>query len=140
MPSDPQYRPHAKAVAFPSLSDEKYAALKRSIDAHGQQQPIEVQKGTIYVLDGCHRLKAIAELNAQLETASPDLLIKPKTVEIPIADDEVPFYTGAKAVHRDDLTATQKALLALALVPAFKARAAERQALGKKVDGPAWSA
>src|SRR5206468_11889629 len=56
--ADAEYPPHPQAVLFPQLSAEQYAALRESIARHGQQQPIEVQAGTTFLLDGRHRLRA----------------------------------------------------------------------------------
>src|SRR5207249_4739162 len=95
--ADDEYPPHAQAVVFPPLSPDRYKALKASIAAHGQQQPIEVQKGTMLLLDGRHRLRACNELGIATQVRQVD-----------IDDGAIPIYTGAKAARRDGLTATQR--------------------------------
>jgi hypothetical protein len=116
---DPEYPIHPLAVRMPLLSDREYRTLKHSIEHHGQQHPIELLKG--YLLDGRHRICVGRELGIPI-----------KTVEVDIAEDEVWHYTAAKAAVRS-MTATQKALLALELLPECERRAAERRYGGVKV-------
>jgi len=106
---DAEYPRHPRAVLFPDHSQTKFVELKVSIRDHGQQQPIEVQGGTRLLLDGRHRLRACR-----------DLEIAPKIREVEIADHDVPLYTATKAAQREGLTATQKMLLALELLPSLQ--------------------
>ena len=121
MSTHPEYRPHPRAVPFPPLSEQVHKELRASIAAVGQQEPIEVQAGTRYVLDGLHRLQACRELER-------DPLVR----EVEVADDAVPTYTAAKAARRPGLTATQKVLLALLLLPSL--RVGRGKAAGRAAD------
>jgi hypothetical protein len=120
--ADPEgYVLHPKATAMPALPEKTYSALKAGIEEHGLQHPIEVQKGTRYLLNGRGRYRACRELRIPL-----------KIKEVDIPDDEVAVYTGAEAAKRG-LTPSQKATIALDLLPEFERRAARRQHLGEKV-------
>ena len=122
---DERYPWHPRAARFPAYPQAKFEALVESIRTHGQQQPIEVQMGPkprggiprMYLLDGRHRLKACRQLD-----------IDPDYRCIKIADDQVPLYTATKAAQRDGLTATQKVLIALALMPGLQVGPGKRRA------------
>ena len=118
----PEYLPHPKAMVMPDLPEPKYQALKAGIADHGLQYPIKVLKGTRFLLDGRSRQRACRELG-----------IAVKVDEIDIPDDDVAVYTGAEAAKRDGLTATQRVMFAMDLLPEFERRAAERQHLGATV-------
>jgi ParB-like chromosome segregation protein Spo0J len=98
-----------------------HSALKAGIEEHGLQHPIEVQNGTRYLLNGRGRYRACRELRIPL-----------KIKEIDIPDDEVAVYTGAEAAKRG-LTPSQRAIIAMGLLPEFERRAAERRDGGVKV-------
>jgi ParB-like chromosome segregation protein Spo0J len=57
------YEVHPVAAMFPLLEGEEYEKLKKSLQDHGQQQPI-VLKGRV-LIDGRNRLKALLELGQQ---------------------------------------------------------------------------
>jgi ParB-like nuclease domain len=114
--------PHPRAIMLPDLPPDQYAALKASIRDHGLQHPIKVLKGTNFLLDGRHRLRACRELGIPL---------KVEYVDIPESD--VPIYTGAEAAKRDGLTTSQRVVLAMRLLPEIKRLAADRQNLGAAV-------
>lgn len=117
-----EFVPHPNGVPMPVLPEQRYQALKASIANHGQLHPIQVLKGTHYLLDGRHRLRVLEELG-----------MPPKVEEVDIPEDEVASYTAAEAMKRDGLTSTQKVVIAIDLLPGLEARAAERQRLGAKV-------
>jgi hypothetical protein len=118
---DPEYPLHPRTVRVPALIDREYRTLKDSIDHHGQQHPVELLKGTRFVLDGRHRICVCRELGIPI-----------KTVEVDTAEDEVWRYTAAKAAVRS-LTATQKALVALEFLPECERLAKDRRYDGVKV-------
>ena len=107
--STEQLHPHPDAVKFPPLSEQAYKALKASINDHGLQQPIEVQEGSDLLLDGRHRLRACQELACPVELR-----------QVKIEDADVPIYTASKAARRNGLTATQKVLFALKILPSLQ--------------------
>jgi ParB/Sulfiredoxin domain len=112
------YVPHPRAIEMPPVPDAQYKLLKAGIAAHGLKQPIPVQEGTNFLLDGSQRLRACRELNLPV-----------KVMPIDISDDDVPEYTAAFA-SKHGMTPTQKALAALAILPEFEAKAKERQRQG----------
>jgi ParB-like chromosome segregation protein Spo0J len=57
------YEVHPVASLFPLLEGEAYLQLKKSLEDHGQQQPIIRSKGVL--LDGRNRLKILLELGKQ---------------------------------------------------------------------------
>lgn len=116
---DYEYTPHPCAVMLPERSGRDYEDLKTGIRLHGLQYPIEVQKGTRNLLKGRHRLRACRELG-----------VEPKVQEVEIEDRDVAIYTGAEAANRPGLTPTQKALVALEVLPECEKRAADRKYLG----------
>ncbi len=121
MSTTEQFQPHPHAVTFPPLSKQAYQALKESIAEHGLQQPIEVQAGgSNLLLDGRHRLRACREVECPVEVR-----------KVKIEDAAVPIYTASKAAQRHGLTATQKVLLALELLPSLQVGS------GKKATGAA---
>lgn len=66
-----QLRTGDYADVMPDMSDEEYAALKRSIDEDGLKHPIEVAPdGTI--VDGHHRYRACRELGIDPTTVTVD--------------------------------------------------------------------
>jgi ParB-like chromosome segregation protein Spo0J len=102
---------HSFAEKFPELSPEDYLALKASIQVHGQFDPIVVNASG-QILDGRHRHRACIELGitpktiqfSELSAKSPDTL------------SEEQFIYAAN-VERRHLSATQRAVLALAFLP-----------------------
>ena len=117
------WRFHPACLLFPPLSDEDLQSLADDIKKNGQLQPITTLDGMI--LDGRNRLLAckIAKVEPRFEewtgTGSP--------LEWAISAN----------LHRRHLTASQRAVLALEVLPLREQEAKERQRLstgrGKKV-------
>lgn len=116
------FTPHPRTILLPDLTEKDYAALMASIRDHGLQHPIKVLTGTKLLLDGRHRLKALRELERNVEVE-----------EVTIAEEDVPIYTGAEAATRPGLTPSQKVVLAIRLLPEYQRRAAERRRHGTKL-------
>jgi ParB-like chromosome segregation protein Spo0J len=57
------YTVHPIASLFPLLEGKDYEELKKSIEQHGQQQPIIVRNGVL--IDGRNRLKVLLDLRRQ---------------------------------------------------------------------------
>jgi N6-adenosine-specific RNA methylase IME4 len=93
---------HLYADAVPSLSAEEYAALKDDIASDGLQVPLEITAEGV-VLDGRARLRVARELG----------LPRVPTVTVD-AEDEV-AHMLRRALHRRQLTASQRAALAVKL-------------------------
>ena len=111
-----ELQPHPKAAEVPPLSEGDYRALREDIDSRGVLAPIEVTAGGV-VLDGRARLRAARELGHE-------------TVEVKVVTprDEREHILRA-ALQRRHLDASQRAALALKLVPFedLRAQARERQ-------------
>ena len=56
------YTRHPASAVWPDLSEEEYAALRKNIEAQGQDHPILVTE-QMQVIDGWHRLRACAEID-----------------------------------------------------------------------------
>ena len=111
-----ELQPHSQAAEVPPLSEGDYRALREDIDARGLLAPIEVTAGGV-VLDGRARLRAARELGHE-------------TVEVMVVTprNELEYILRA-ALQRRHLDPSQRAALALKLVPFedLRAQARERQ-------------
>src|SRR5205814_1825956 len=96
--------PHPQAAEVPVLGESEYEALRADIDARGLLVPIEVTTAGV-VLDGRARLRAARELG-----------LVAITVSVVFPDDELEHILRA-ALNRRHLDASQRAALALKLVP-----------------------
>lgn len=78
----PDLQPDRFSSLLPPLHPERYAQLKKSILENGVYRPIVVdQRGT--VLDGVHRLRAVAELRAEGDqVADPPRVVKARLTEL----------------------------------------------------------
>ncbi len=111
-----ELRPHPQAAEVPPLSEGDYRALREDIDSRGVLAPIEVTAGGV-VLDGRARLRAARELGHEKII-----------VDLVTPEDELEYILRA-ALHRRHLDPSQRAALALKLVPFedLRAQARERQ-------------
>jgi ParB-like chromosome segregation protein Spo0J len=110
---------HELADLFsPAMSDGEYKNLVEDIRANGLLEPIYVYEGK--VLDGWHRYKACLEAG-----------VEPWFKECQI--DPVKFWISKNIVRRH-LTESQRAAIAVELLPYLEKEARERQtrAKGKK--------
>lgn len=112
---------HPAALLFPSMSEGAFRDFAADIKQNGLRDPIAVlPDGTL--LDGRHRLRACLELGVEprFETVNP---------ESPVA-----FVISAN-LHRRQLTATQRATLAVELETSLAAEAKERMRAGGSKGG-----
>jgi N6-adenosine-specific RNA methylase IME4 len=107
-------QPHPQAAAVPPLAGEAYAAVEADIATHGLQVPLEVTAEGL-VLDGCARLKAARKLG-----------FADVSVRIISPPDELEYILRA-ALMRRQLSASQRAALALKLLPFDELREQARQ-------------
>ena len=107
-------RIHPAAKAIPEMSGEDFAALRDDIERNGLLAPIETLNGSI--LDGRHRHRACV-----------DLQIAPKTIEVDLDGMSPAEYVWSLNGARRHLTASQKAAVALELLPEFEKEAKQRQ-------------
>ena len=106
--------PHEAADLIPSMTPEEFDALKSDIAANGQLEPILLLDNKI--IDGRHRYRACRELGIEPETRAWE------------RDGRSVVNTVVSLnVHRRHLTASQKAVLAVDLLPWYEAEAKLRQ-------------
>ena len=104
----PTYEFHPYADLLPKMSKHEFQDLKKGIQASGQQEPITLYQGK--VLDGRHRLRACQELG-----------IEPKFKVAELADDQAALdFVIARNLQRRNLTASQKAVVALRALPLIR--------------------
>jgi N6-adenosine-specific RNA methylase IME4/ParB-like chromosome segregation protein Spo0J len=106
----PQFHPLADLI--PSMTDEEYRGLVEDIRANGLIEPIFLYEGKI--LDGRHRYRACLELG-----------IEPRFEEY--QDNNPVSFVVSKNLKRRHLTESQKAVLAVELLPYIEKEARERQ-------------
>lgn len=110
---------HPIANAYPSMTDAEFNALRESIKKNGVRNPIVIYENMI--LDGRHRYLACKELG-----------IEPPTMEF--EGDACPVeYVRDINSNRRSLTASQRAAVALALMPLIEVEAKKRQARSTEV-------
>lgn len=90
------YKQHPLSAAFPSMSDEDFAALVVDIDANGQRDPVVLFEGM--VIDGWHRTRACDQL------AQPLMFVDLQAGIDPVA------FVMSRNLHRRHLTASQRAI------------------------------
>lgn len=101
------YEAHPAAIMFPAMSDEEYHSLKIDIQQNGLHEPILVHEGK--VIDGRHRQRACLELG-----------LSPK-IEVWDGSGSLISLIYSLNIHRRHLTASQRAALAIDLLPALEA-------------------
>jgi N6-adenosine-specific RNA methylase IME4 len=109
-----ELRPHPRAAEVPTLSEPDYRLLRDDIAARGLQTPLEVTAAGV-LLDGRARLRAARELGHESVAV---LVVEP--------EDEFEHIVRA-ALLRRHLDASQRAALALKLVPYAQLREAARE-------------
>lgn len=111
---------HPLANIFPMLDAADLQALADDIAEHGLSQPITLHDGMI--LDGRNRYAACMAAG-----------VEPKAETFAGADPLA--FVLSRNLHRRHLTPTQKAALAVDLLPALEERARERQRAAGKLYG-----
>jgi hypothetical protein len=107
---------HPACSLFPEMSDGDYANLRDDIKARGLIDPITVHAG--YIVDGRHRNRACDELGIEART-------------VPWVDDgDLVGWVCAKNLSRRHLTPSQRANIAVELVPLYAQQAASREKAG----------
>lgn len=105
---------HPAAKAIPEMLPDEYAALKADIKSRGLIVPIETVSGQL--LDGRHRFRACKELK-----------IEPDTVEVALGGMSPAEYVWSVNGIRRHLTPSQRAAVAVELLPELQKAAKERQ-------------
>lgn len=96
---------HPLADLVPSMTDEEYVALRDDIAEHGLRDEIVLYEGK--VLDGRHRLRACRYTD-----------IEPRFTDY--EGEEPASFVLSHNLHRRNLTASQKAMLAVEFLPALE--------------------
>jgi N6-adenosine-specific RNA methylase IME4 len=107
-------KPHPQASLVPAMSTVTFAAFKAVIAEHGMLVPLDVTKRGV-VLDGIERLRAATELGLN---KVPVRIVAPKNqLE----------YRAICAIHRRDLSASQRAMIVVELAEFLDARGEGKQ-------------
>jgi hypothetical protein len=106
---------HALAHVFPKMSPDEYANLKYDIYQHGQLVPIYTYDGQI--IDGRHRYRATRELG-----------LTPIIEEY--TGDSVAYFVIGMNLNRRHLSVSQRASIALDVLPFFEEEARARMQSG----------
>ena len=107
-----KYERHPLSAAYPAMTAERYQSLLDSINSIGVQNPITLYEGM--VIDGWHRYTAANELGMDCPT-------------VEMSDcDPVEFVRAQNEFRRDDVTASQHAMIVVTLY-AWKPRGRETQ-------------
>jgi len=102
------------AALLPLMDAHEYAALRDSIKEHGQMEPCVLHEGQI--LDGRHRWQACRELGIEPHSRHYQGECGSPTAFVLMAN-----------LHRRHLTPSQRAAIAVDVLPLFEAEAKERQ-------------
>lgn len=105
---------HPAANALPRLSAQEQAELTADIKQHGLLCPIELLDGKI--IDGRHRYDACQSLG-----------IEPQFVDVDLGQQSPAEYVWSLNGVRRHLTASQRAAIAVELLPHLEAEAKERR-------------
>lgn len=112
---------HPAAAVFPMIEGDEFDALVTSIGEHGLEEPIWLSK-TGQLLDGRNRLAACEKAGV-----TPKFRVYRK-------DDLVDFILRLN-VHRRHLSAGQRAMAGVDLLPMYEAEALNRKAHGSTAPG-----
>jgi ParB-like chromosome segregation protein Spo0J len=104
---------HPAANLFPLMEGDDFAALVADIAEHGQREPIVLHDGLI--LDGRNRYRACERLGLAPQYCQWDGIGSPTA------------YVISLNLHRRHLTSSQRAVIALDVLPMLEAEARERQ-------------
>lgn len=113
---------HKAATALPDMTAEEFAALKADIETNGLLCPVERYEGA--VIDGRHRLKACKELG-----------IEPEFVDVDLCGQSPASYVWSLNGARRHLTASQRAAVAVDMLPQLRTEAKQRMSDGGKNKG-----
>lgn len=108
---------HPAAKALPDMTAEEFAALKADISTNGLLCPLERYEGSL--IDGRHRLRACNELG-----------IEPDIVDVDLCGQSPAAYVWSLNGARRHLTASQRAAVAVDMLPQLKEEAKKRMAAG----------
>ena len=114
-----RYTYHPACSLFPLLEKDQLWALADDIKANGLLEPVVMHKGQ--VLEGRNRLRACRMA-----------CVEPRFVEWDGKGSPVEFVIS-KNLARRHLTSSQKAAIAVTLLPMLEAEARERQRAGKRL-------
>lgn len=117
---------HPAADLFPLLTGDEFAALVTDIQEHGQREPVTLHEGKI--LDGRNRWRACDEIG-----------IEPKTQEWDRQGSITAFIWSMNGPRRH-LTPSQRAAIALEMLPHFEAEARARLSTAGQSAAPGRSA
>lgn len=110
---DVTLEPHPAAGLMPAMTADEYAEMRDDMAENGLLTPIVLHDGKI--LDGRHRYQACRELG-----------IEPR-FEVYDGDNPVAYVVGTN-LHRRHLSASQRAAVAVEILPMLEEAARERQA------------
>ena len=108
-----QYTFHEVANIFPMMSDDEFSALIGDIRANGQRQPIYVHDGQI--IDGRNRYRACEQLGIEPDVRTWDGV------------GSLVSFVVSLNLQRRHLTSSQKATVAMDVLPMLEAEAAQRR-------------
>jgi site-specific DNA-methyltransferase (adenine-specific) len=111
----PEY--HDACLVFPPLAQADFESLVRDVRCRGLQHPIVLLEGR--VLDGRNRLEACRAAG-----------VEPRFIEWQGSGSPLAWAISTN-IHRRHLTASQRAILAIDLLPLLEAEAKERQRLSR---------
>lgn len=112
---------HPAAQIFPLLDGDEFQALAADIDANGQLEPIWLTEDGC-ILDGRNRHRACIELGLT------------PTFRTYTGDSPTSFVVSLN-LHRRHLSASQRAALAVSVLPILEEEARQRQAHGQTAPG-----
>lgn len=104
---------HGVCDLFPPMTDEEFAALVEDIRKNGVQVPVATYRDAI--IDGKHRWKACQQLGIECPTREWD------------GEGSLVDYVASLNLRRRHLTQSQKAAVAVGMLPLLEAEAAERR-------------
>ena len=107
------YEYHEVANIFPMMSDDEFSALVEDIRANGQRQPIYIHDNKI--VDGRNRYRACQKLGIEPDTRVWDGV------------GSLVSFVVSLNLQRRHLTSSQKATVAMDVLPILEAEAKERQ-------------
>jgi ParB-like chromosome segregation protein Spo0J len=106
---------HPAGAVLPAMTPDEYAELSDAIATHGQQQPIVIFEDK--VLDGWHRYRVLSALG-----------IAPRCEDFAGDELDALHYVVNANLRRRNLTASQRAAVAVDLLPMLEEAARKRQA------------
>lgn len=106
------YPVHPACAAFPLLDEEELAALSDDVRVNGLLEPAVISPAGI-LLDGRNRILACARAGIQIQTRVLEVV------------DETSWIVSTN-LHRRHLTTSQRAMIAVTLLPVFEEEARKR--------------